>query len=61
MGIKLPTPKSAVGKFVLRAVLVAVIAGLGYALSQPELASGGVAYLVIKGLYDLLNSNVPNL
>lgn len=59
--MNLPTPKTVVGKLVLRVVLVAVVAVLGYLVSQPEVATGGVAYLVLKSVYDFLNSNVPNV
>jgi hypothetical protein len=58
--MNLPTPKTAVGKMCLRVILVGVIAGLGYALQQPEVVSGGMAYVVLKTIYDLLNTNVPN-
>lgn len=54
------TPKTVVGKAVLRLVLVAVVAVLGYVVSNPDLVGGGVVYLVVKTVYDLLNSNVPN-
>lgn len=57
----LPTPKTAVGKFVLRAGLVALIAVLGLALNQPEVAQGSLVYLIIKGIYDTLNSNINNI
>lgn len=57
----LPTPKTAVGKFVLRASIAAVIAVLGIALDQPQLAQGSVFYLILKSIYDTLNSNIPNL
>ena len=59
--MNLPTPKTALGKMALRIVLVGVIAAVGYALKQPEVVSGGMAYVVLKTVYDVLNSNVPNL
>lgn len=59
--LNLPTPKSAVGKLVLRLVIVAVVAVLGYLVSNPDLVGGGIVYLVVKTLYDLLNANTPNL
>ena len=58
--INLPTPQTAVGKMCLRIILVGVIAGLGYALQQPQVVSGGMAYVILKTVYDLLNTNVPN-
>lgn len=57
----LPTAKTVVGKLAIRCALVAVVAVLGFLLSQPELAQGSVAYLVVKTAYDFLNNNVPNL
>lgn len=59
--MNLPTPKTVVGKLILRVAVVALVAGLGYLLNQPEVAVGGVYYFAIKTLYDFLNSNVPNL
>lgn len=59
--MNLPTPKTAIGKMALRIILVGVIAGLGYALKQPEVVSGSVAYVIVKTVYDILNANVPNL
>lgn len=61
MGINLPTPKTAIGKMALRVVLVGVIAALGYVLQQPEVVSGGVAYVILKTIYDVLNSNTPTV
>lgn len=55
------TPKTVVGKLVLRLAIVALVAVLGYLLQDPSVAQGGVAYLIIKTAYDLLNSNVPNV
>lgn len=57
----LPTPKTALGKLALRAVIIAVVAGLGYVLQQPEIGRGGVLYLVVKGAYDFLNGNIKNV
>lgn len=59
--MKLPAPKTAIGKMALRIVLVGVIAALGYALQQPEVVSGGIAYVILKTVYDVLNSNTPTL
>lgn len=59
--MNLPTPKSTIGKLVLRLGIVAVIAVLGALLQDPSVAQGGILYLVIKTVYDLLNSNTPNL
>ena len=59
--INLPTPKTALGKMALRIILVGVVAALGYALQQPEVVQGSVAYMIVKTVYDVLNSNVPNL
>lgn len=58
--MNLPTPQTAVGKMCLRVILVGVIAGLGYALQQPQVVSGGMAYVILKTVYDLLNSNIKN-
>lgn len=59
--INLPTPKTAIGKMALRIILVGVIAALGYALKQPEVVQGSMAYVIVKTVYDILNANVPNL
>lgn len=58
--MNLYTPKTAIGKAVLRLALVAVVAVLGYIVSNPDIVGGGVAYLVVKTVYDLVNANVPN-
>lgn len=59
--MNLYTPKTAVGKLVLRLAIVALVAVLGVLVQDPSVAQGGVAYLIIKTAYDLLNSNVPNV
>jgi len=59
--MNLPTPKTTIGKLVVRLGIVAVIAVLGALLEDPSVTQGGILYLVIKTVYDLLNSNTPNL
>lgn len=58
--MKLPTPQTALGKAAMRAVLVAVVAGIGYLTQDPAVAQGGLLYFVLKTTLDVLNSNVPN-
>lgn len=57
--MNLPTPSTVVGKLVLRAALVAVIAVVAFLMKQPEVAAGSGYYLVLKLIYDVLNSNTP--
>lgn len=59
--MNLPTPSTVVGKLVLRAVLVAVVAAVGFLVKQPEVAAGSGYYLVLKLIYDVLNKNTPTV
>lgn len=58
---KLPAPKTALTKLALNVILVGVIAALGYYLKQPEVVQGGMAYVILKAVYDILNSNTPTV
>jgi len=59
--MKLPTPKTALGKAAYRAVLVAVVAGIGVLLKDPSVGQGGILYFALKTVLDVLNSQVPNV
>lgn len=56
-----PVPKTTLGKAAERAVVIAVVAGLGYLLQDPAVGQGGLAYFIVKTIYDLLNSNIKNV
>ena len=59
--MNIPTPQTALGKAAVRALLVAVVAAIGYLVQDPAVAQGGLLYFVLKTVLDVLNSNVPNL
>lgn len=59
--MNVPTPQTALGKAAVRALLVAVVAAIGYLVQDPAVAQGGLLYFVLKTVLDVLDSNVPNL
>lgn len=60
--MKLPNPKTVLGRAVERFILIAVSAGAtDLAVHSSATFKAGAAYLVLKTLLDLVNKQIPNL
>lgn len=58
--LSLPTPKTALGKAAYRALIVGLVAAIGVLLNDPAIGQGGLVYLGLKTLLDILNSDIKN-
>lgn len=56
----IPVPKTALGRALERAAIVAIISLVSYFMKQPQVVEGSITYFVCRLAVDILNRSIPN-